>query len=103
MERIGVIRENGVVMNVILWADHTPEQLILDGITDFEEVTDISPRPGINWTFSASDGYRPPKPYQSWVWSGDQWTAPKAMPTDGKAYQWDESSKKWVALPEVGS
>ncbi len=100
-ERIGVIRDNGVVVNAILWADHTPAQLIADGITDFEEVTGIDPLPGVNWTWSETDGYRPPKPYPSWVWSGDSWNAPVAMPSDGKPYAWNEETQTWDAIEQT--
>lgn len=95
MERIGVIKENGVVVNAILWADHTPDQLIADGITDFEEVTNLVPRPGIGWSWSEVDGYRPPQPYTSWVYNGAGWEAPKPMPEDGGPYVWNEEKLTW--------
>lgn len=98
MERIGVIRDNGVVVNVILWADHTPDQLRADGVTDFEEVTDLSPRPGIGWLWDESHGYRPPKPYDSWVWDGVAWAAPTPMPEGGN-YTWNETTQTWDLIP----
>lgn len=97
-ERIGVIRNNGVVVNTILWADHTPDQLRGEGITDFEEVTDLTPRPGIGWLWDESNGYRPPKPFESWVWSGVAWEPPTPMPTDGGQYVWNEETITWNKL-----
>lgn len=98
-ERIGVIRDSGVVVNAILWADHTPDQLIADGITDFQEVTDLDPRPGIGWLWDETNGYRPPKPFESWVWSDGVWSAPQAMPTTGGPYAWNEETQTWDAIP----
>lgn len=100
-ERIGVIRENGVVVNAILWADHTPDQLRADGILDFEEVTDLDPRPGMYWTWDETHGYRPPQPYPSWTWADGMWQAPVSMPDDGQAYDWNEEAQTWdlVELP----
>jgi len=57
---------------------------------------------GIGFTYDAQrDAFIAPKPYPSWVLVEDtcQWTAPVAMPTDGKMYSWDEPTTSW-ALPE---
>ena len=96
-ERIGVIRNNGVVVNAILWADHTPDQLIADGITDFQEVTGLSPRPGIGWTWTEAEGFRPPSPYPSWLWNGVEWEAPVAQPEGN--YEWNEETQTWDEMP----
>lgn len=100
-ERIGAIRDNGVVVNVILWADHTPDQLKDDGVFDFEEVTDLDPQPGIGWLWDATHGYRPPKPYPSWLWDGVNWASPVEMPSEGGPYTWNEETQSWdqVELP----
>lgn len=98
-ERIGVIRNDGVVINTIVWADHTPDQLRGDGVTDFDEVTDLSPRPGIGWLWDETNGYRPPQPYPSWIWNGVGWEAPVPMPTDGEPYTWNEQTQTWDTIP----
>jgi|TARA_R110002012_G_scaffold195015_1_gene363255 hypothetical protein len=38
-----------------------------------------------------------PKPYPSWtlVENTCQWTAPSAMPDNGKTYDWDEDTTSW--------
>lgn len=97
MERIGVIIENGLIVNSILWADHTPEQLRADGITTFEEVTGMDPRPGIGWTWDEVNGYRPPKPFDSWSWNGMVWEAPVVQPGDN--YTWNEDTQTWDEIP----
>lgn len=96
-ERVGVIRDNGLVVNAILWGDGTADQLRGDGITDFEEVTDLVPRPGIGWTWDESNGYRPPSPYPSWAWNGVEWTAPTPKPEGD--YLWNEETQTWDAIP----
>ncbi len=56
---------------------------------------------GIGYHYdSVADVFYPPQPYASWVLSPHTalWEAPVAMPTDGKAYEWQESSQSWVEL-----
>ena len=60
---------------------------------------------GIGYTYdSVRDAFIPPKPYPSWVLDEMTclWSAPTAMPTDGKMYNWDESALAWVefTMPE---
>lgn len=100
MERIGVIRENGIVVNTILWGDETDDQLLADGITDFQEVTDLDPRPGIGWLWNSKDGFYPPCLFTSWVWKDGAWQAPKPKPTDGGEYLWNEEAQTWDLIPE---
>ena len=56
---------------------------------------------GIGYTWDGT-GFAAPQPYPSWTLDKETylWTAPVAMPTDGKAYSWNEDSKSWdeVAL-----
>jgi len=59
---------------------------------------------GIGYTYdSGRDAFIPEKPHNSWVLdeSTCQWIAPVAMPDDGKAYSWDESTLNWVEVPAV--
>ena len=54
---------------------------------------------GINWIYDRSrDAFYEPQPYPSWTLNEDTcwWEAPVAYPSDGKLYDWDESSKSWV-------
>jgi len=46
------------------------------------------------------DAFIAPKPYPSWVLVEDtcQWEAPTAMPDDGKAYEWNESTTAWAVV-----
>ena len=46
------------------------------------------------------DAFIAPKPYPSWVLVEDtcQWEAPTAMPSDGKAYEWNESTTAWAVV-----
>lgn len=101
MERIGVLVRNGVVVNRIVWADHTEEQLSDDGYEHIEETTNFDDPPGIGWLWDITHGYRRPKPEPSWVWTGQIWEPPLPYPTDGKQYLWDEPTISWVEIQAV--
>ena len=56
---------------------------------------------GVGDTYDkAKDAFIPPKPYPSWLLVEDtcQWKAPTDIPTDGRAYEWNESTTAWVAI-----
>ena len=56
---------------------------------------------GIGYTYDAQhDVFYAPQPFPSWTLNQTTWTweAPVAMPTDGKVYKWDESTKTWVEV-----
>ena len=56
---------------------------------------------GLGYSYDAvKDAFIPPQPYASWTLDDATclWNAPVAMPTDGKAYEWQESSQSWVEL-----
>ena len=47
---------------------------------------------------SENDICRPPKPYDSWIASGNTWVAPVAPPNDdATGLVWKESAQEWVA------
>jgi hypothetical protein len=61
---------------------------------------------GIGYTYdSTHDVFYPPKPFNSWVLDQSTWAwkAPVEMPTDGKAYTWDEATTSWVAVPTANT
>ena len=54
---------------------------------------------GIGYSYDAQrDAFIPPKPFASWMLNEDTclWDAPTPMPTDGKFYQWNESTTSWI-------
>jgi hypothetical protein len=54
---------------------------------------------GIGYVYDAkNDVFYAPQPFPSWILNNSTWTweAPTPMPTDGKRYDWNESSKSWV-------
>lgn len=102
---------DGKVINVIVaepeffdsFVDSTPGQWIQ---TSYNTLGNQHPegRPlrgnyaGIGYTYDIThDVFYPPKPYPSWTLNESTWTwePPTPMPTDGKIYQWDESSQIW--------
>jgi hypothetical protein len=59
---------------------------------------------GVGYTYDEDrNAFIPPKPFSSWtlVEATCQWTAPVAMPTDGKLYSWDEATLAWVEITEM--
>jgi hypothetical protein len=58
---------------------------------------------GIGFTYDRTkDAFIPPKPYASWTLNEDTclWEAPVAMPTDGKVYEWDETTTSWTEVQQ---
>jgi hypothetical protein len=56
---------------------------------------------GIGFTFDESrNAFIPPQPYSSWTLVEEtcRWTAPVSYPTDGKLYNWNESTLTWVEV-----
>ena len=56
---------------------------------------------GIGFTYDADrDAFIPPQPFASWTLSETtcRWEPPVPMPTDGKAYRWDEDSLTWIEV-----
>lgn len=56
---------------------------------------------GIGYTYNADlDAFIAPQPFDSWVLNQTtcKWEAPTKMPTDGKDYAWEESTKSWVEV-----
>jgi hypothetical protein len=48
---------------------------------------------------SVADVFICEKPYESWTLDDKyDWQPPKAKPTDGKDYAWDEASLQWVEI-----
>lgn len=54
----------------------------------------------VNGTYDSQlDAFIFAKPYPSWVLNQDlEWTAPIPYPTDGKRYNWDETTQSWVEI-----
>ena len=56
---------------------------------------------GIGFTYDRTrDAFIPPKPFASWLLNEDTclWSAPVAMPNDGKQYEWNEDTQAWVEV-----
>ena len=53
---------------------------------------------GVNFIYDEKlDAFYEPQPFPSWTLNETTciWEAPVAYPSDGKIYDWDESSKSW--------
>jgi len=54
---------------------------------------------GVGYTYDhTKDAFIPPKPFASWTLNEDTclWDAPTSIPTDGKFYEWDETTTSWI-------
>lgn len=105
--------ENGIVTNVIV-----AEQDFIDTLPDKSSWIKTSYNTckgvhlgggiplrgnfaGIGYTYdSKNDVFIPTKDFPSWVLNKKTWVwdAPVPYPTDGKAYDWDESAVNWVEV-----
>jgi len=63
---------------------------------------DSNKKIGVGWTFSAKDGFKPPKPFSSWVWNTNKemWVSPVDKPDDENNYVWSEEQKVWLVDSE---
>lgn len=53
---------------------------------------------GIDYTYDTqNDIFMPPKPYPSWILNvaTASWDPPIPYPTDGKVYNWNETTQSW--------
>jgi hypothetical protein len=90
--------DDGVVVNVAaLSSENDYTQLKADLAAQHDSVLEVA-EAGIGWTVEA-DGLRPPSPFPSWVWNGDEWEAPVPKP-DGD-YYWDESTQSWATIGTI--
>ncbi len=56
---------------------------------------------GVGFTYDLNrDAFIAPQPYPSWtlVEATCKWTAPSAMPDDGKDYEWNEATTNWKEI-----
>jgi hypothetical protein len=56
---------------------------------------------GVGYTYDrTNDVFYPPQPYPSWTIEAPTWTwtPPVPYPTDDNRYNWDETTKTWVAV-----
>ena len=104
---------NGVVVNVIAaeadffdtFVDSSPGTWIQTSYNTHAGVHSNGGTPlrgnyaGIGYTYdSINDVFYPQQPFPSWNISFPNWTwtPPTPMPTDGKLYSWNESTKTWI-------
>ena len=58
---------------------------------------------GIGFQYDqTNDVFYAPQPFPSWTLDKTTWlwTSPVPYPTDGKIYNWDESTKNWILVPQ---
>ena len=91
----GVITNIAVIFDLQVVAEHKKKH------EDVIRLDEISPVPGVGWSYSKKNGFRPPKPFESWVWGDNFWEAPVSRPESSDSdnpepYEWDEEALSWV-------
>lgn len=85
--------ENGIVIDAIVVDDNFINTL--DGVwVEYSE----EDRVGIGYTYNEVEGFRPPKPFPSWIWNGSYWDSPVPLPDEVNIYEWNEDTLTWVMI-----
>ena len=104
---------NGTVTKIIVaeadffdtFVDDIPGEWIQTSYNTREGVHKLGGTPlrknfaAIGGTYDATrDAFIPPQIYASWTLDEDKciWVPPTSYPTDGKNYEWNETTKSWV-------
>jgi len=114
MAHYAFLDENNIVTEVITGRN---EDEVVDGISDWETHYEefrgqVCKRTSYNGNYRKNyaavgsyydeqrDAFIGPQSFPSWALNEDtcRWEAPTAIPTDGKLYNWDESTKSWVEV-----
>jgi len=85
--------ENNIVVDTIVCEDDYVNNFEGNWII-YEDYNSVS----VGYTYSETEGFRPQKPYDSWIWNEDvkMWTAPVPVPDNDNIYDWNEETKSWV-------
>jgi hypothetical protein len=93
LDKVLAIVDGGVVVNVAaLSSENDYTALKADLASKHDSVLEV-PVAGIGWEEHEPGKVRPPSPFPSWTWNGDEWEAPVPKP-DGD-YMWDEAAGEW--------
>ena len=94
--------ENGVVTDIIVLPNsHDETAAAYLASLGIEGTFVLATGASIGYTYDAEkDEFKPQKQFASWKWSAAKWAwvPPKAYPTDGKAYTWNEEQLDWVEV-----
>ena len=98
MRYIAIVRGN-VVASVVLFDYSDPLAIVaeVNSADDVIDVTDLTLRPGPEWTWS-DDEFRPPAPFPSWEWDGTDWTPPVPYPSEPGPWIWNEDTGSWDSV-----
>ena len=88
--------ENGIVINVIV----AESKEIAEQVSEKECVEQTHENPlSVDWYWNEQySKYIPPSIFSSWIYDGENWTAPTPMPVEeGKFFTWDDNTASWVS------
>ena len=88
--------ENGIVTNIIITADNYEPETNGFWVNFTRESGNIN----IGYTYALEEGFRPPKPYNSWIWNetGKYWEAPVPLPDEENIYEWNNDTESWKLM-----
>lgn len=101
-EPVWAFIDDGVVTNTVVIFDLAVVEEHKARHEEVIRIDELPVVPGKNWSYNKTDGFRAPKPYESWVWNDDVdgWSAPVSMPEltyEGAVvgYEWNEETLSW--------
>lgn len=86
--------QNGIVKNVVVSDyDYIPDSMNWVEYNENEMVA-------IGYTYRETEGFRPPKPFDSWIWNDVDkiWDSPTPVPDEENIYEWDETVQSWIMI-----
>ena len=101
-KKYAIVKDNKVIDCVLVNTDDV--ESILPGIVEFKQADEAIEMIGeFDWLgidcIKDNGVWRPRKPYDSWVWDGQDWTAPVLKPEGN--HVWNENLLIWVPIPEI--
>ena len=90
------IEDNNVIINTIVCESFE----LAKELTNSNLIEVIDFKPSIGW-IKYNEEWRPPKPFDSWIWNGNEWLAPVEVIEEmiGFNVVWNEDSLSWIYIP----
>jgi len=85
--------ENNIVTDTIVCDDTYVNNMDGHWIV-YNNYDDVS----VGYTHTETEGFRPPKPFDSWIWNetNKYWDSPTPLPDEEDIYEWDETTQSWI-------
>lgn len=84
------ISDGSKIVNVIV----AESKEVAEKVSGMSAIEIENDEPWLEWTIE-EEGWRTPKPYPSWSWSGSEWIPPVDKPEGAGMYEWNEELQEW--------